>query len=118
VFGRGDSLDRGYEAVAAAGEGLDKSWAGCGIAESFADAIDGGVDTVFVVDEGAVGPQLAGDLLASEELAGPVEQHQEYLEGLGVELYAETLPAKFPCGTVCLENSEAIALRWLWVGHV
>ena len=63
----GDSLDGGYEAVASAGEGLDEAGAGGGVAEGFADAVDGGVDAVFVVDEGAVGPELAGDLFAGEE---------------------------------------------------
>ena len=67
---------------------------------------------MFVVDKGAVGPQLPGDFFAGEQLAGPVEQHQEYLEGLGVELDAETLPAKFSGGGVCFERlrSDSAAL--------
>ena len=78
-----DSLVRGHEAVAATGEGLDEAGAGGGVVEGFADAVDGGVDAVFVVDEGAVGPELAGDLFAGEEGVGLLEEQGR---GLGRKL--------------------------------
>ena len=114
----GDSFYGGYEAVAAAGEGFDEAWVGGGVAEGFADAVDGGVDAVFVVDEGAVGPELAGDLFAGEEVAGPLEEQAEDLEGLGVELDADALLAELSGGGVGFEDSEAIALRWGLRRHV
>jgi len=51
-----------------------------------------------------------GDLLARQQLAWPVEEHQEHLEGLGVQLDAQTLAAKLSCGGVHLKDSEAITL--------
>jgi hypothetical protein len=51
-----EAFDGGYETIAAAGEGLDEAGARCGVVEGFADAVDGGVDAVFGVDVGAVGP--------------------------------------------------------------
>ena len=56
-----DAFHGSDEAIAAAGQGLDESGAAGGVAEGFADAVDGGVDAVLVVDKGAVGPELAGD---------------------------------------------------------
>ena len=44
---------------------------------------------MFVVDKGVTGPELAADLFAGEDLAGALQQQEEYLEGLRVELYAD-----------------------------
>ena len=63
---------------------------------------------MLIVDEGSVGPQLVGDFLARKKLAGPVEQHEEHLEGLGVQLDAQALTAKFSRGGIHLKDSEAI----------
>ena len=64
---------------------------------------------MFGIDEGAVGPKLAGDLLAGEKLAGTVEKHAQNLEGLGVEAEADALAAELAGGSVGFEGSEAIA---------
>ena len=74
---------------------------------------------MFGVDEGAVGPELAGDLVAGEELAGVFEKHAENLEGLGVEAESDALAAELAGGGVGFEGSEAIAaVGWLRAGHV
>jgi hypothetical protein len=118
AFGSADPLHRRDEAIAAAGQGLNKPrTAGC-IFQRFADAVDSGVDAMFVVDEGAVGPEFARDLLARQQLAGPVYQHQEHLERLGIELDANALAAKLTRSGVCFKCSEAIAPRWPWVRHL
>ncbi len=114
----GDALDRSDEAVATAGEGLDEARIAGGVAEGFADAVYGGVDAVLVVDKGAVGPELAGDLFASEELAGAVEEHDQDLKGLGVQLDANALAAQLARSGVGFKDSEAIADGWALIGHV
>ena len=73
------------------------------VAKGFSDAIDCGVHAVVVVDKSSVGPQCAGDFFARQKFAGLVQQHQQNLEGLRVELDADSLPAKLPCRGVCLE---------------
>ena len=85
-----------------------------GVAEGFAEAVDGGVDAVFVVDEGAVGPEFAGDFFAGEHFGRGGRGAVEYLEGLGVELDAHALPAEFAGGRVGFEDAEAIARGWRW----
>lgn len=69
---------------------------------------------MFGVDESAVGPELASDLVAGEQLAGAIEKHAENLEGLGVEAEADALAAELAGGGIGFEGSEAIAARgWL-----
>ncbi len=105
----GNLLNGSYEAIATAGEGFNESGIGGGVSEGLADAIDGGVNAVLVVDEGTVRPELARDLVAGEQLSGPLEQHGEYLEGLGVELDANALLAQFARGRVCFKYTKAVA---------
>jgi len=73
---------------------------------------------VLVVDKGSVGSQFAGDFFTREQLAGPVEEHEEHLEGLGIQLNAQALAAKLSRGGVHLKDSEAIALCRLRAGAV
>ncbi len=117
-----DAFDGGQEAIAAAGQSLNKSGAAGGVAEGFADAIDRRVDAVLVVDEGSVGPELARDLFAREQLAGelqiPLQKHEQHLERLRVQFDAQSLPAQFARGGVRLKDSKAIAPDWPRVGRV
>ena len=117
-FTRCDAFDRSDEAIAAAGQGLNESGIARRISEGLADAIHRRVYAVLVVDEGAVGPQLPGDFLAGEQLAGPVQQQQKHLKGLRIQLDADALPAQLSGGGVGFECSEAIAPGWLRVCHV
>lgn len=106
MIGDRDGLDGGDEAVATAGEGLDETGIAGGIAQGFADAIDGGVDAVVVIDEGSVGPKLVGDFVAGEDLAWAAEEHEEKLEGLGVEFDADAFAAEFAGGGVGFKSAE------------
>jgi len=85
--------------------------------QGLADAVDGGVDAVVEVDEGAVGPEVGGDLFAGEEFAGVGEEEGEDLEGLRVELDADALAAELAGGGVGLEGAEAVAPGGGGVGH-
>lgn len=115
-----DAFDGCDETVAAAGEGLDEAGAGGGVAEGFADAIDGRVDTVLGVDIDPVGPEGVGDLVAGEEFAGAVEEETQNLEGLGVEAEANALAAELAGGGVGFVGSEAVATRGgcIGIGHL
>ena len=65
---------------------------------------------MLVIDEGSFRPKLARDFVAREQLAGPLQKHEENLEGLSVELDAHSLPSQFTCGGVRFKDSKAIAL--------
>ena len=73
---------------------------------------------MFVVDKGSVGPECAGDLFASEEFAGPLQKHEEHLEGLSVEFDTNAFSTKLAKGAVGFEYSEAVAPGWLWGDRV
>ena len=109
-------FNRSEEAIAATGEGFDKSGTAGRVAESLADTIDRGVDAVLVVDEGAFGPKHASDFIARDQLTGPVQipvkQHEKDLEGLCVELDTHSLLAQFTCGGVRFKDSKAITPVW------
>jgi hypothetical protein len=105
----GDSMDGSYEAIAPASKRLDEAWAAGGVAESFADPVHGRVQTVFVIDKGAVRPNCLGDLLTGEDLAGALEEHEKDLKGLRIQLDPDSLLAEFSCRRVRLENSELVA---------
>jgi hypothetical protein len=113
-----DAFNGRNETIAAASQGLNESGTGRSVSQGFADAIDRGIHAVFVIDECSIGPQLAGYLLACEELTWAVHEQQEHLEWLRIQLDAEALPAKLARVSVCFECSEAIAPGWPCVGHV
>ncbi len=64
---------------------------------------------MLVVDEGSVGPEVLRDFLSRQEFARPLQKHQEDLEGLDVQLNADTLFAKLSRCGVGFKHSEAIA---------
>jgi len=99
VIGSGSgSTTAGAASGFSAGEGFDEARVAGGVAESFAEAVYGGVDAVLVVDEGAFGPEFAGDFFAGEQLAGAFEQHEQHLKGLDVYLDANSLLAQLSGG--------------------
>jgi hypothetical protein len=56
--------------------------------------------------------------LSREHLTRSLQQHDQHLEGLRVQLDADSLFAKLSRGSVCFKYSEAIALGWPWFHHV
>jgi hypothetical protein len=66
---------------------------------------------VVGVDIDAIGPELVGDFVSGQELAGSVEQEAENLKGLRVEPEANALAAKFASGGIGFECAEAVAAR-------
>ena len=68
------AFDRRNEAVAAPRHGLDEAWRLGRIAQRLAQAVDDGVQTVLEVDERAVRPESLAQLLARDQIAGPLQQ--------------------------------------------
>lgn len=73
---------------------------------------------MLIVDEGSVRPKFAGDFVACQKLAGPLQEHEQYLEGLRVQFDANSLPAQLSRRSIYLKYSEAITHDWLRVGHL
>ena len=111
-------VDRGDEAVAAAGKGLDKAGVVGGVSESFADAVYGGVEAVLEVSKGVGGPEFLLQLLAGDQFSGAEEQGFEDLEGLPGQANPDALLAQFGGVEIYLEDAEADDSRCLfWLTH-
>ena len=64
---------------------------------------------MLIIDEGSVGPELAGDFVACQQITRPLQEHQQDLKGLRVQLDANSLPAQLSRCSINLKYSEAIA---------
>ena len=78
-------LDRGEEAVTAAGESLDKTGPFRVVRERRANLVDREVDAVFEIDEGGVRPQVEANLFARDHPAGALGEKLKQAEGLRLQ---------------------------------
>ncbi len=81
------------EPVATTRYRLDKRRLVCVVAQRRAQAFDRGVQAVFEIDEGALGPETLAQLVACDHLTGPLEHQPENLERLLLQSHADTVPA-------------------------
>ena len=75
-------VDGSDEAVATLGEGLNIAGAFGGVAEGFADLVDGGAEGVVEVDDGVAAPEAELEVVAGDDLSGALEERGENFEGL------------------------------------
>jgi hypothetical protein len=79
-------IDWSDEAVAALGERLNITGAVGGVAEGFADLVDGGAEGVVEVYDRVTTPETELKFVAGYYLAGMLEQRGQNLEGLSLQL--------------------------------
>src|SRR5262245_33997901 len=70
------------------------------VTERRTQALDRSIQTVLEVDKGPVGPKLANEFFALDDLARMFEQYSENLQGLPVERHTRVPPSQFPRGEV------------------
>jgi hypothetical protein len=102
-----DDANRGDEAVAAAGECFDEAGILGGVAEGFADLVDGRAEGVVEVDYGVFTPEACLEFFAGDDLAGLFQEGGEDLEGLPLQLDAEACFPELPCLQIDLIEPEA-----------
>jgi hypothetical protein len=102
-----DVFDRRYEAIAAARKRLYKSGVGGGIAERIPQLIYGGVQSVIKIDESIGGPETLAKLFASDQIAGSLQQQDQYAKCL-IPNAREWLAifVQFTGGSVQIEQTE------------
>src|ERR1700722_11812615 len=81
------------KAISTTRESLDEAWIVGGVAEGFADLIDGCAKGVVKVADSVFTPQERLQILAGDDLARPFEQGGEHLEWLALQL---DLTARLP----------------------
>jgi hypothetical protein len=99
------------ETVTASGHCLNEARALSGIAEGFADLVDGFVESVIEIYEGIRGPQSALEFIAGHQLAWPGQQHREHLKRLLLKPDPRTALPQFASPKIGLEDSEAETAR-------
>jgi hypothetical protein len=108
-------LARADPAVAAPRQGLDEAGRIGLVAQRRAHTPDAEVDALLEVDEGAVAPQLALDLLTREEAAWMRGQQAQQLERLRLQARDGARLAQLLARQVELEHAkaqQALARRW------
>ena len=131
-FWRGIRLSRGFravnrgcigsgdlreEAVAATSNGFHEAGALGGVAKGLTDLVDRFVEPVIEIHESVCGPERFLNLLASDDLAGVLEQHRQDLEGLFLKPNSQAVLAQFASSKIQLENPKTeppTRVRVLW----
>ncbi len=99
-------VDGGDEAVASLGERLDVAGAVGGVAEGFADLVDGGAEGVVEVDDRVTTPEAEVEVFPGDDLSGALEERGQNLKRLRLQLDAETGLPEFAALEVHLEEPE------------
>ena len=79
-----DRREWSQEAVPTAGQGFDEAGIVGGVAEGFAQFIDGGTKAVIEVDDRVGAPETLLDLFAGNHFAGFFQEESEYAKGLSL----------------------------------
>jgi hypothetical protein len=110
-----DESDLREKAIAATRNGFHEAGALGGVTEGFTDFVDGFIEPVIEIHESVRGPNFSLELLASDDLAGMVEQHNENLQWLFLEADAEAVFAQFTGAKVQFKNPKPEASANLMV---
>ena len=107
LVGRLDDAYGGDETVATAGEGFDEAGIFGGVAEGFADLVNGGAEGVVEIDDCVFSPETGLQFFAGDDLSGAFEEGGEDLEGLALKLDAEAGLPQFSTLQIDLVEAEA-----------
>jgi hypothetical protein len=91
------------EPVASPGERLDISGFLGGVAERVPQPSNGGVDALIEFDNGFAGPEFAPDFLARDQIAGPLQEHEQDLKRLILQPDFRASFTQFPRADVKFE---------------
>ena len=94
------------EAVAAPSNSFDEAGILRGVAEGFTDLVDRLVEPVVEIHERVRGPEFLLKFLATDDLAGVLEQHRQELEGLLLKPDPQAALAQFAGTKIQLENPK------------
>jgi hypothetical protein len=100
--------DRGYEAVAALGNGFDKRGPVRGVTQRFSESFDRGIQAGVEINKGVGGPQSGAEFFPSDHLARMFHQLDKYLKRLLLELDPCTVSTQFAGTGIDLKVTEAI----------
>src|SRR4029077_9307247 len=94
------------EAVTATRNRFYKAWTFCGVAEGLADFADRFVESVVEIDKSVLGPEFFLEFLASHDVAGVLQQHNQCLERLFLKANSQAVLTQFARAKIQLENPK------------
>ena len=104
--GRIGNSDISEEPVSATSNGFDEAGTLGGVAEGLTDLVDRLVEPVVEIHECVRGPEFLLKFLATDDLAGVLEQHRQNLEGLLLKPDSQAALAQFASAKIHLENPK------------
>ena len=104
--GRIGNSDVSEEAVSATSNGFDEAGTLGGVAEGLTNFVDRLVEPVVEIHECVRGPEFLLKFLATDDLAGVLEQHRQNLEGLLLKPDSQAALAQFASAKIHLENPK------------
>ena len=103
-----NAFDGSDQSIPSSGQCLDILRRFRAIAQSLTELSKGGFDTVLVLDNGSIGPQLLSDLFLRHQLPGTVEQQEKNLDWLPFQPESGARPFTQFTGTeIEFERSKA-----------
>src|ERR1700739_2059245 len=114
-----DDLDRCDQTIPAPGQGFDKPRIFSIIAERFAQLLHSGINAVFKIDKGIVGPEFSLNLFPGYHFPGTFKESGKNLERPLLEPDLVAIAPQFSAAKVNFELSDAearIRCCWLWHG--
>ena len=95
------------QAVAVAGKGLDVAGRAGGVAQRFAQALDGGVEAPLEVDVGVGRPQPLAEFLAAHDLARASDEREEHPKRLLLEPHLHAVLPSSAAAQVEFERTDS-----------
>jgi hypothetical protein len=118
VVAAADKVDWCDEPIATAWQRLDEDRRRGGIAERFADALDGGIEACLEVHEGVVGPELLLKSLTRDQIAALGDERDEQAEWLIGKNYSVIAARQFARAQVECELAESNGICGLFHQHL
>ncbi|MCU1311515.1 MAG: hypothetical protein JWO20_2640 [Candidatus Angelobacter sp.] len=115
-----DCFHVGYETVSTFGNSFNELRVGSGVAEDFADLVDGGIERVVEVNEGVGGPECGAQFFAANQFSGALQEEGEDLKRLFLQSQFHAAFAQLELAQVGFEWAEAECGRDLrgWQGEI
>ena len=85
-----------------------------GIPQGFPQFVDGAADAVVEINEGAVGPEALPEILSRDDLAAPLDECNQQVEGTVLEPDASAVLLSSPAPTS--NANPANSIRWTGTG--
>jgi hypothetical protein len=101
------SVHRNHKSISSLGQRFDKPWRFRIVPESFADSVDGFVNSPVEIDHDIARPQAFLQFFPRDDLTRTLNQRRQGLKGLLLQLYFDAALTQLAGSQIDLEIAEA-----------